>query len=196
MSHKIRSRLGGNRITFAPYERDQLVTILKSRLEGLEVFGEGTVRFISASVAKITGDARRALDVCRRAIEVVESHNEKAIAAGKKGRLISIPDAQAVQKSMSLSGTGLWIDRATLHQKIMLFAISRELKKKGTEDVVFNAVSILLSYLTWPHQSGDQQPSQLSSAVKSQAGADTSTALCRVGLTRRAEVDHDRVITS
>lgn len=65
MSQKIRSRLGGNRVNYTPYEKSDLVQILKGRLDGLDIFANDTIGFISATVAKITGDARRALDIMR-----------------------------------------------------------------------------------------------------------------------------------
>lgn len=65
--------IGMERVDFKPYQREQLMTIVQSRLntasKGLEgssqVIQEDAVRLACARVSGITGDARRVLDVCR-----------------------------------------------------------------------------------------------------------------------------------
>ena len=94
LSNKINSRLGSNRINFTPYDKNQLIEILTNRLEGLEngissnntkgakggasangVFARDAIGLVAGKVAGVTGDARRALDICRRAVEKVEAEN-------------------------------------------------------------------------------------------------------------------------
>lgn len=132
LNGKIRSRLGSNRINFMPYNHTQLADILRSRLTGLPdtVIDSGAIDMASKSVARITGDARRALDICRRAIEKVES----------EGRKVSIRDVQAVQKEMTASGPGLWVREAPLMQKVLLLAVTVCTKKKGVESVTVSDV--------------------------------------------------------
>lgn len=65
LTAKVASRLGLVRVTFAPYTKEQLIEIIKSRLEGLDVFKEGAVEFCASKVVTVTGDARRALEYCR-----------------------------------------------------------------------------------------------------------------------------------
>ncbi|KAK2561443.1 Cell division control protein 6-like protein [Acropora cervicornis] len=52
---------------FAPYTKDQIVKILQDRLTG----------FCARKVSAMAGDMRKALDICRRAVEVVESGERK-----------------------------------------------------------------------------------------------------------------------
>ncbi|KAH0263713.1 origin of replication binding protein, partial [Aureobasidium melanogenum] len=80
LSNKISSRLGLTRITFPGYTHQQLIKIIESRLEGIgQVIVEpDAVQFASRKVAAVSGDARRALDICRRAVEIAES--DKAAA--------------------------------------------------------------------------------------------------------------------
>jgi origin recognition complex subunit 1 len=49
--------------------------IIQSRLEGVSgnVVDADAVQFASRKVAAVSGDARRALDICRRAVEIAES---------------------------------------------------------------------------------------------------------------------------
>lgn len=75
LSNKISSRLGLTRITFPGYTHQQLIRIIESRLEGIGqvVVEPDAVQFASRKVAAVSGDARRALDICRRAVEIAEA---------------------------------------------------------------------------------------------------------------------------
>jgi origin recognition complex subunit 1 len=75
LSNKISSRLGLTRITFPGYNHDQLMKIIESRLQGVpgNIVHPDAIQFASRKVAAVSGDARRALDICRRAVEIAES---------------------------------------------------------------------------------------------------------------------------
>lgn len=65
------------RINFEPYKQTQLIKIVEARLasakEGLEdeegasreIISYDAIRYASMTVSRITGDARRVLDICR-----------------------------------------------------------------------------------------------------------------------------------
>ncbi|KAK3936298.1 P-loop containing nucleoside triphosphate hydrolase protein [Diplogelasinospora grovesii] len=94
LSNKISSRLGLTRITFPGYNHEQLMRIVQSRLEGVpgHIVDPDAVQFAARKVAAVSGDARRALDICRRAVELAEAdyqtHTEKTMPAtpSKRGR--------------------------------------------------------------------------------------------------------------
>ncbi|KND90345.1 Origin recognition complex subunit 1 [Tolypocladium ophioglossoides CBS 100239] len=75
LSNKISSRLGLTRITFPGYTHEQLMKIIQSRLEGVpgNIVDPDAIQFASRKVAAVSGDARRALDICRRAVELAEN---------------------------------------------------------------------------------------------------------------------------
>lgn len=75
LSNKISSRLGLTRITFPGYNHEQLMKIIQSRLNGVpgHIVEPDAVQFASRKVAAVSGDARRALDICRRAVELAEA---------------------------------------------------------------------------------------------------------------------------
>lgn len=65
-------------INFKPYTKDQIVAILEARIlqtskKGERVIDPMAVQFCARKVAAVAGDARKALDVCRRAVEVIET---------------------------------------------------------------------------------------------------------------------------
>lgn len=74
LSNKISSRLGLTRVTFPGYTHTQLMTIISARLEGVSgnLVEPDAVQFAARKVAAVSGDARRALDICRRAVEIAE----------------------------------------------------------------------------------------------------------------------------
>lgn len=79
LSNKISSRLGLNRIQFIGYSFAQLGDIIKHRLEMITksnrrkvVLEPDAVGFALRKVASVSGDARRALTICRRAVEIAE----------------------------------------------------------------------------------------------------------------------------
>lgn len=78
LSNKISSRLGLTRITFPGYTHDQLQQIIQSRLEHVpnNIVEADAIQFASRKVAAVSGDARRALDICRRAVEIAEVEAE------------------------------------------------------------------------------------------------------------------------
>ncbi|KAM4844439.1 cell division control protein 6 homolog isoform 1-T2 [Thomomys bottae] len=63
-------------LNFPPYTRNQIATILQDRLNLVsrdQVLDNAAIQFCARKVSAVSGDVRKALDVCRRAIEIVES---------------------------------------------------------------------------------------------------------------------------
>lgn len=79
LSNKISSRLGLHRVQFSGYTFKELGLIIENRLTYLTehnrrkvTLGADAVGFASRKVASVSGDARRALAICRRAVEIAE----------------------------------------------------------------------------------------------------------------------------
>ncbi|XP_003740764.1 cell division control protein 6 homolog [Galendromus occidentalis] len=63
---------------FAPYNIKQITKILESRLTNCgEVIKPSALLFLAKKIANCTGDARKALDICRSAVENVERQVRK-----------------------------------------------------------------------------------------------------------------------
>lgn len=79
LSNKISSRLGLTRITFPGYTHSQLMEIITARLEGIPdgIVEKDAIQFAARKVAAVSGDARRALDICRRAVEIAEQAQKR-----------------------------------------------------------------------------------------------------------------------
>ncbi|RKP00109.1 hypothetical protein CXG81DRAFT_5637, partial [Caulochytrium protostelioides] len=75
LSSRVSSRMGLARLVFQPYTHDQLQTILIHRLESAAadnatVFGTRALELCARRISAVSGDARRALDICRIALEL------------------------------------------------------------------------------------------------------------------------------
>ena len=46
-------------------------------ISGLSVFDNDAIQLVSRKVASLSGDARRALDICRRATEIAQAEQSK-----------------------------------------------------------------------------------------------------------------------
>ena len=66
---KLSSRLALQRIVFKPYNRDQIEKIVSTRLRDLNAFSNSAIEICARKVSSISGDVRRALQICRRAAE-------------------------------------------------------------------------------------------------------------------------------
>ncbi|XP_036889398.1 cell division control protein 6 homolog [Sturnira hondurensis] len=63
-------------LNFPPYTKNQIATILQDRLNQVcreQILDSAAIQFCARKVSALSGDVRNALDVCRRAIEIVES---------------------------------------------------------------------------------------------------------------------------
>lgn len=95
LSNKISSRLGLTRILFPGYTHEQLQEIIRSRLSHVpnNIVDPDAIQFASRKVAAVSGDARRALDICRRAVEIAEA---ESLAA--ENPLLATPSKSARRK--------------------------------------------------------------------------------------------------
>jgi origin recognition complex subunit 1 len=69
---KIGSRMGKMALKFFAYKEDQLSEIIQSRVGSLNVFSEAAIKHCVKTIARNGGDARKALESCRRALEMHE----------------------------------------------------------------------------------------------------------------------------
>ncbi|KAG8857205.1 Origin recognition complex, subunit 1 [Tulasnella sp. 330] len=143
MSAKVKSRLGMEKIQFHPYERDQLMEIVNSRLEasrqGLQVdhnvIHEDAVKFASARVAAVNGDARRVLDIARRAVETVHD------PAGKTSKIVKMPEITTVIKAMQNSPTAGYLKDCSFIERIILAALMKCVKREGVNEVKWGEIT-------------------------------------------------------
>ncbi|CED85291.1 Origin recognition complex, subunit 1, and related proteins [Phaffia rhodozyma] len=162
LAGRVKSRMGMERINFPPYTRDQLVEIVQSRMiphPDLEirkkakeldhqVIEKEALILAAAKTTGVTGDARRMLDVCRRAVEL-------AIPVQPSKQLpkpVRIKQISAVLAEMSKNPTAQFVRNCSLFEKVMLAAVVRCTRRLGVGEIEWGRLkynhSLILSSLT------------------------------------------------
>lgn len=134
MMSRVSSRLGLTRMTFQPYTFKQLQEIVFSRLKGLEAFDEDAIQLAARKVAAVSGDARRALDICRRATEIVESSS----CGNKKKELVNMSHVNQALQEMFSSSKITAIKSASEQEQLFLKAVVAEFQRCGLEEAEFS----------------------------------------------------------
>ncbi|EWC43986.1 hypothetical protein DRE_01338 [Drechslerella stenobrocha 248] len=146
LSNKISSRLGLTRITFPGYTYDQLRQIIESRLEGVpgNIFQPEAIQYAARKIAGVSGDARRALDVCRRAVELVEQINLNAVpptpSKSNKGLTttgltkVTIQTVIKAVQEATQSPLQMYLKHLPLSAKVLLAAILGRTRRSGVNE--------------------------------------------------------------
>ncbi|CAD7013643.1 origin recognition complex subunit 1 [Ceratitis capitata] len=139
---KVTSRLGLTRLTFQPYTHKQLQEIVTMRLSGSEAFKSDAVQLVARKVAAVSGDARRALDICRRATEIAEAailpKDSDHVKSTKK--FVSIAHVQQALSEMIASAKVQAIKNCSCLEQIFLQAVLAEVTRTGVEETSFLGV--------------------------------------------------------
>ncbi|XP_072295229.1 origin recognition complex subunit 1 [Eucyclogobius newberryi] len=147
MINRVASRLGLTRMSFQPYSFKQLQQIISSRLNRIKAFEEDALQLVSRKVAALSGDARRCLDICRRATEICEHSGGGASGGGARGRrasslLVEIGHVMKALGEMFSSAYISAIRSASLQEQIFLRAVVAEFRRLGLEEATFQQVYV------------------------------------------------------
>uniref|UniRef100_A0A8C3B4S5 Origin recognition complex subunit 1 n=1 Tax=Cairina moschata TaxID=8855 RepID=A0A8C3B4S5_CAIMO len=135
MMNRVASRLGLTRMSFQPYTYKQLQQIISSRLNSVKAFEEDAIQLVSRKVAALSGDARRCLDICRRATEICEFASQKNIP-----EIVRMAHVTEAIDEMFSSPYISAIRNASLHEQIFLKAILAEFRRAGVEEATVQQV--------------------------------------------------------
>ncbi|NXI17039.1 ORC1 protein, partial [Irena cyanogastra] len=135
MMNRVASRLGLTRMSFQPYTYKQLQQIISSRLKGVKAFEEDAVQLVSRKVAALSGDARRCLDICRRATEICEFAGQK-----KTLEIVRMAHVTEAIDEMFSSPYVNAIRNASLHEQLFLKAILAEFRRAGVEEATVQQI--------------------------------------------------------
>ncbi|XP_055021289.1 origin recognition complex subunit 1 isoform X1 [Boleophthalmus pectinirostris] len=135
--NRVSSRLGLTRLSFQPYSFKQLQQIISSRLHRIRAFEEDALQLVSRKVAALSGDARRCLDICRRATEICELRG-----GGAGGRLVEISDVMEALGEMFSSAYVNAIRSASVQEQMFLRSIIAEFRRLGLEEATFQQVFV------------------------------------------------------
>ncbi|XP_036611341.1 origin recognition complex subunit 1 [Trichosurus vulpecula] len=136
MMSRVASRLGLTRMSFQPYTYKQLQEIIVSRLEGVKAFEDDAIQLVSRKVAALSGDARRCLDICRRATEICEFSSQKPDSSG----LVKVAHILEAAEEMFSSAYIMAIRNASVLEQGFLRAILAEFHRSGLEEATLQQV--------------------------------------------------------
>ncbi|XP_059477635.1 uncharacterized protein LOC132197993 isoform X2 [Neocloeon triangulifer] len=125
---KVTSRMGLTRLTFRPYTYDQLEKIVQVKLGESGDFGSDARQLVARKVASLSGDARRALEICRRSLELA---NNSAV------KMTHVLEAL---KEMLETPTVLAIKILGPLEKLFLNCIASEIQRTGVEETTLSEV--------------------------------------------------------
>lgn len=165
---------GTNRIPFQPYTWTELKRILEARLSlvadpnatgasstkpVVPLFDDVALQKIAKSVASISGDARKALDVARRTLDRVALRLAKESSESESGRRnppkgadalarlergeikCTIQDATQAYNDMTRQGPAAFVRRCSTMGKVLLLAVAQCVRRAGVPEVELDTVS-------------------------------------------------------
>ncbi|XP_044735265.1 origin recognition complex subunit 1 [Chrysoperla carnea] len=133
---RVASRLGLTRLPFQPYNFKQLEQIVATRLDGINIFQSEAIQLVARKVAAVSGDARRALDICRRAAEIAahqETTNQTEIR-------VTLKHVNEALNEMINSDQIKLIKSLTKIEKLFLQSIIAEVTRIGVEETSYQNV--------------------------------------------------------
>ncbi|XP_056324749.1 cell division control protein 6 homolog [Danio aesculapii] len=151
-------------LNFPPYSREELNAIVQDRLT--QVSGEGVldaaaVQFCARKVSAVSGDARKALDICRRAVEIVEAGDRSKMAsepsASPKVSRVSVPQVAQVlsevygDRMASSSGDG---ESFPLQQKLLVCCLLLIIRNGKSKEIQLGKLCEVYSKLCKQRQVG------------------------------------------
>ncbi|XP_035509603.1 origin recognition complex subunit 1 [Morone saxatilis] len=138
MINRVASRLGLTRMSFQPYSFKQLQQIIMSRLNKVKAFEEDALQLVSRKVAALSGDARRCLDICRRATEICEHSAADPSATG----LVGMSHVMEALNEMFSSAYITAIKCASVQEQLFLRSVIAEFRRLGLEEATFQQVFV------------------------------------------------------
>lgn len=142
---------GLTRITFPGYNHEQLMKIIQTRLEGVpgNIVDLDAIQFASRKVAAVSGDARRALDICRRAVELAEAdapgdpttptkpgHAPGSQQQPRSGR-VSIATVKKAINEATTNPVQQHLRSLPLMSKLVMAAVLMRIRRSGLAETTF-----------------------------------------------------------
>jgi origin recognition complex subunit 1 len=158
LANKVASRLGTTtRLNFAPYNHKQLVKVAEWCLgeQQSKLFSPNALELIARKVGAVSGDARRVVEIARRALDFANSISITESCSSKDDdgeSMISLALVQrALSESFSANGQTAFISRLPLLQRAFLGAAWAEQQRTGVAEVSMGKIVEILSQLARVH---------------------------------------------
>ncbi|CAK0827379.1 unnamed protein product [Prorocentrum cordatum] len=137
---RVASRFGVVRVDFEPYKKDQIQEILRQRLRAhaaADAFHADALRLCSARVAAGSGDIRKALQICRRAVEV-----RLGAAGGRATGPVTLAHLQEAERDLLRTNPAVrHVAGLAVRRRRFLAAALFELWKADSDAIPFSQVA-------------------------------------------------------
>jgi Cdc6-like AAA superfamily ATPase len=110
-------------LLFPPYSKEQIVDIIKERLTDCHVIDETAIQLCARKISSSSGDIRKALDICSKAIEMVQSSDGAIVTINIMSKAFD-EVYQAINKDTVMN-------TMPLHQKLIACAIVLCIREKS-----------------------------------------------------------------
>lgn len=172
---RVASRFGIVRVDYAPYRREQIVQILHERLDSHQAMGAftaTTLKLCAARVAAGSGDIRKALQLCCRAVEV------RLSKTGARGPADVCHLQVAEAELLRASPAAMAIAGLALRARRLLAALLLELRAREADAVPVQALTTRYAKLLAALQSAEEEMAEsAASCAQRQQPPDACAAL-------------------
>ena len=179
----VQSRLGRERCVFKAYNVEETCNILKARLIGSDgaknvssVFDADALTFAARKTAVMSGDIRKAFQICKAAAETVLTKMEEDGGSGQSGtapplrrvggagsaptsapKIVRIPDIQRAARDMFNSIINRAVSTATSFEALLIVSVASLQKHTGREKGGFDVQEILTKMKGVAESLGERQ---------------------------------------
>lgn len=163
---RVQSRIGSRRCIFKAYDVKQIESILRAKLlqatPGQKVFDEDAITYVSKKTASLSGDIRRAFQICRAAAEhVMRGQNNVPntstddAATEDDDPIVTIRDAVKVSQDSFNSAKSQAIARCSSFEALLLVSLASLSRSTGREFGGFDMEEILVKMEALANGLGD-----------------------------------------
>ena len=128
---KIRSRMGNNVIMFKPYDKEQLITIIKSKGIEFDKFTDDAIKLSCMKVSAINGDLRRTFQILLRAKELFKLETTRKSVYKKIDKDYIVKASEDLFNSKLSKGLG----SLQICEKILICAILARTKDTNNKKI-------------------------------------------------------------
>lgn len=122
---KLASRFGKTAVKFYPYKYDELKEIINSRVGELDVFEDSAIEYCSKQIANYGGDARKALEACKRALDLIPENNCDNNGQLKK---VALSNMTATIRELQATRSLTLLSKISEQQQIFLTAFLMDMR--------------------------------------------------------------------
>lgn len=157
---RVQSRIGSKRIFFKSYNVDETVAILMAKIRqassNYNVFDEDAILFAAKKTAALSGDIRKAFQICRTAAEMILNDTQANATEGNICPMVRIKDVLKVSRESSNTAHSRFVASCTPFEVLLLISLASLAKSTGREFGRFDVEELTTKMGAIANASGNQ----------------------------------------